>query len=475
MSDAPGTRRALVLAGGGMRVAWQAGVTLALEEAGVAFHHLDGTSGGIMNAAALMSGVSPAQLCARWETLRVRRFVSPMPLTRYLRAPNLLAWGDADGIVDHVFPHLGVDVDALRARTEPTATFNVCNFDDKVSVAVDHREVTVDHLVAGMSLPIAMPPIRRDGVTWTDAVWIRDANLVEAERRGADEIWVVWCIGNTPRYGTGALQQYVHMIEMSAAGALNSEMATIAHRNVERSSPVRVHVIKPRHPLPLDPELLLGRIDARTLVAMGYRDAHAYLATRSPAGVPLDVDASKMTEPEPGVRFRAESRGVLRPAAADERGPAGPATLRVTAELHGMAGLAPGSSPRPAVGSLSTGAQVHYLSGGQATWTADGAMEVVAELVVDGRSHRLRATRRFRSEDGGSRRLWKGLAECEVTLSEPGGAVVTAGTFRTAPAQVAAMFASARPTADHAHRFGRRVRAVRALARLVRRSSRGRG
>ncbi len=43
--------RSLVLAGGGMRVAWQAGVVKALHDAGLTFDHVDGTSGGIMTTA----------------------------------------------------------------------------------------------------------------------------------------------------------------------------------------------------------------------------------------------------------------------------------------------------------------------------------------------------------------------------------------------------------------------------------------
>ena len=41
--------KSLVLAGGGMRVAWQAGVMTALAEEGLEFSHVDGTSGGIIN------------------------------------------------------------------------------------------------------------------------------------------------------------------------------------------------------------------------------------------------------------------------------------------------------------------------------------------------------------------------------------------------------------------------------------------
>jgi predicted acylesterase/phospholipase RssA len=138
-------------------------------------------------------------------------------------------------------------------------------------VAVPHTEIDAELLAAGMSLPIFMPPLRRDGHVWTDAVWVQDANIGEALHRGADEIWLVWCIGNTPYWGNGPLEQYVHMIEMSANGALFAELAAADREFV-------LHVVKPRYPLPLDPEFFTGRISADTLIAMGYRDAWDYLA-----------------------------------------------------------------------------------------------------------------------------------------------------------------------------------------------------
>ena len=59
--DADGPRRSLVLAGGGIRVAYQAGVLVALEEAGLRFQHADGTSGGTFNLAMLLSGLTPGR------------------------------------------------------------------------------------------------------------------------------------------------------------------------------------------------------------------------------------------------------------------------------------------------------------------------------------------------------------------------------------------------------------------------------
>ncbi len=295
----------LVLAGGGMRVAWQAGVMTALAEEGLEFSHVDGTSGGIINTAMMLSGATPAEMCERWITLKAHRFVSPLRLSSYLRGPTQLkALGDADSVIDYVFPHLGIDVAAIRQQTKVDGTFNVCNFDDKTCEAIPHAEIDLDLLVAGISLPVAMPVVTRGGVSYTDAVWVQDANLLEAVRRGADELWLLWCIGNTPRYGAGPLEQYVHMIEMSANGALFAEMARIAELNAQRKTPIRVHVVKPTHPLPLDPMFFLGRIDAHTLCAMGYHDAKAYLSERSPEGVALTPDSTKMTEPPLGVRYR---------------------------------------------------------------------------------------------------------------------------------------------------------------------------
>jgi predicted acylesterase/phospholipase RssA len=430
-----------------MRVAWQAGVVLALDEAGIAFDHLDGTSGGIMNTAALMSGVAPADLCRRWADLPVRRFASPLPWRRYLRAPNLRGWGDADGIRSAVFPHLGINEAAIRSRTSPEATFNVTNFDDKISVAIEHLDITIDHLVAGMSLPIAMPPVQRDGVTWTDAVWIRDANLVEAERRGAGEIWLAWCIGNTGRYGNGPLEQYVHMIEMSAAGALNAELAAIAERNRSRPDPVRIHVIKPQYPLPLDTEFFTGRIDARTLVAMGYRDARRYLAGGHIDGVPLDVDASKMTEPGLGVRFSTTARGRL--AGEDT-------TIRTTAEMHDI-----DDNPtriRPAIGSLTCGPTTHYLYNGAVHWQ-QGRLHLDADVDLPAGPSRITVERHF--DDG----LLRGLGSCQVTLESADGTIDRA-RFSSSRREVVGALTSIEPCAAHGLRD--RVHAIRRLSQLTR-------
>lgn len=312
------TRRSLVLAGGGIRVAYQAGVLKALEETGLCFHHGDGTSGGTINLAMLFSGLSPTEMCARWRTLKVSDFVSFVPFHKYLNAADMMAMGDADGIVDKVFPHLGIDVARINTATGMDGTFNVCNFSRKTNETISHDAVDLDFLVAGISLPIFMPPVEKNGTIYTDSVWIKDANCMEAVKRGAEEIWLVWCIGNTGDYKAGPFEQYVHMIEMSAAGGLAEEFDRINELNQRieagdspfgQQRPVTLHVIKPRHPLPLDPDLYLGRIDSSTLIAMGYADTKSYLVDKTESGVGFLPEVTQMQSSGPGISFRETMDG----------------------------------------------------------------------------------------------------------------------------------------------------------------------
>ena len=157
-------------------------------------------------------------------------------------------------------------------------------------------------------------------------MWIKDANLLEAVRRGCTELWLIWCIGNTPLWGNGPLEQYVHMIELSANGALFAELDQIADINARRANgeqvmgstePIVLHVVKPDLPLPLDPDFVAGRISAEALVAMGYRDAWRYLDTRSAAGVPLDVTATQMRVAPLGCRISLRVRGSISTPSGD--------------------------------------------------------------------------------------------------------------------------------------------------------------
>jgi predicted patatin/cPLA2 family phospholipase len=313
-----GGRRSLVLAGGGMRVAYQAGVLAALERAGLRFHHVDGSSGGTMNLSMLLCGQDSDEMGQRWRELRQRDFAAPLPWRDYLGTLRWPALSGAQGVREKVFPQLGIDPDAIRRATGVVGTYNVCNFATKTAEVVEHRDIDLDLLVAAVSLPMLMPAVVRRGTPYTDAVWIRDSNIPEAVARGSDEIWLVWCIGNTPAYHNGLFRQYVHMIEMAANGSLLRDLGYIADRWPQR--PVRVHVIKPEYPLPLDPAYFTGQIDAATLIALGYQDACRYLDNPAPLSAPWQPGITQMREAPAGAAARLDLAGSFTPESPEPGG-----------------------------------------------------------------------------------------------------------------------------------------------------------
>jgi len=143
-------------------------------------------------------------------------------------------------------------------------------------------------------------------------------------------------------------QQYIQILEMSANGALFEDFQQIADINQRiaggervggRTKPIRVHVIKPESPLPLDPELYFGRIDSPTLIDMGYRDARRYLANRSEEGVPLTPEATAMNDHTIGISFRETMTGGFAlgqtdPRAGAQAGERGGTTLAMHAAVE---------------------------------------------------------------------------------------------------------------------------------------------
>ena len=78
-------------------------------------------------------------------------------------------------------------------------------------------------------------------------------------------------------------------------------------------------LIRPEHPLPLDPELYSGRIDTASLISMGYDDAKRYLRNRNAEGLPFEPETTHMTDGALGISFREQMSGGF---AMDESDPA---------------------------------------------------------------------------------------------------------------------------------------------------------
>src|SRR5690606_12077789 len=105
---------------------------------------------------------------------------------------------------------------------------------------------------------------------------------IEAVRRGAEEIWLLWCLGDRPEFLGGPVRVYVQTLEACAVAALHSDIERLREINdrIEagetvwgHTRPIRLHLLRPERPLPLDTDLYTGRTSHAALVDQGYADA----------------------------------------------------------------------------------------------------------------------------------------------------------------------------------------------------------
>src|SRR5262245_61069889 len=225
-----GMKRSLIMAGGGTKVAFQAGVLQVwLDEAGIEFDHADGASGGVFNLAMWCQGMSGTEIADNWRNNRPLRgvqpslnpFVSLFSLDRFrrntLRDTWKLDWSKIHG-------------------TDREATFNLYNFSKHDQQVVEAADMDEDRLISAVSLPMWFPPVEIDGSEYVDAVMATDANLEEAIRRGADELWVIWTVGRRGKWRNGFVNQYFQMIEAMANGQLRAILRRIEQNNTANAA-----------------------------------------------------------------------------------------------------------------------------------------------------------------------------------------------------------------------------------------------
>jgi predicted patatin/cPLA2 family phospholipase len=223
-------RRSLMLAGGGVKIAFQAGaLQVWLDEAGIEFDHGDAVSAACFNLAMWAQGMTGTRIADNWrsfEPLSAVR-VNWLQLLRLFRAASLLK---LDAFRQKVFPAWGLDLGAIRASPRQ-ATFNVYNFTKHELRPVTAPEMTEDHLVAAASLPVWFPPVRIGGDTYIDAVFNTPTNLEEAIRRGADELWVLWTTSQRGAWRDGFVGNFFGIFEATTNGAYKGMLARIARNN----------------------------------------------------------------------------------------------------------------------------------------------------------------------------------------------------------------------------------------------------
>lgn len=255
-AEAANGGRALILAGGGLKVAFQAGVLQVwLDEAKLTFSHADGASGGTFNLAMYCQHMSGRQIADNWRNLRPLKGVSPN-WRQYLKGPYASSLLTLDGYRRHVFPAWGLDWKQIRA-SDRSATFNLYNFSKNELRGLKPSEMDENHLVSAVSLPMWFPPSIIDGDTYIDPVYVTDANIGEAIQRGCSELWIIWTVSQRGRWYNGFVANYFQIIETAANSRLkewlrridDSNAAIRNHEHSEFSHEIEYKLLRAEVPL----------------------------------------------------------------------------------------------------------------------------------------------------------------------------------------------------------------------------------
>lgn len=307
-------KRSLILAGGGVKVAYQAGVLQVwLDEAGLTFDHADGASGGVFNLAMYCQGMSGKEIADNWRGFPVLRSIGLnwLQLMRFYWSESLLTYEKFRKQV--LRKGWKLDWDKIRSAQRP-GTFNVYNFTRNKLQVVEHNGMSEDLLVACVTLPMWFAPVTINGDRYIDGVYLTDANLMEAIRRGADELWIIWTVSRKAKWKGGFIDTYFQIIETTANGHLQRDLDRIEANNQaiaagkagEFGRPIRVEMLAAE--VPLHYLVNVASSEFTAAVEQGIADARAWCRER---GMTLTSDAPGKGQELMALSFRETMRGAF--------------------------------------------------------------------------------------------------------------------------------------------------------------------
>lgn len=265
--------RALILSGGGARGAFQVGVWRYLQERGWSPDLICGASAGAINAAAIGSGIVPAELARMWRQYsrrRVYRLSLPAFLGALVAGKRVAPLMDTAPLRATLTEH--IDIPALR-RCPIQIRIPIIHLRTSRLHYITQREVTVDHLMAAGAMPILFPWAEIDGEAYWDGGVMANTPLMPAITAGADEIVVVLL---SP---VGKFPQPVPRTLMEAAERAFEHFLIGSFESIPEATKraCRVRVVAPEKPMGLASLIRFNPRRAEALVADGYRCARSQL------------------------------------------------------------------------------------------------------------------------------------------------------------------------------------------------------
>ncbi len=222
-------KKALILAGGGSRGAFQIGVYKYLAERNWIPDIICGTSVGAINAAGIGSGLDVPALVRLWTSYNRRQMyrINLIPfLSYFLSGRALKPLLDIRLMQSMVSDHVNFDKLKSNRTKVVISTVNVltsrpCFF--------DNSQIRLEHVMASGSMPILFPLQYIDGTPHWDGGTMANIPLQPALDFGADEIIIATLspIGHTPQPSPGNVLTALEIVfEQFLAASYTSALMT---------------------------------------------------------------------------------------------------------------------------------------------------------------------------------------------------------------------------------------------------------
>jgi predicted acylesterase/phospholipase RssA len=190
---------------------------------------VDGASGGVFNLAMYCQGFSGKKIADNWRDFPVLSAIAInwRQCLKLIWAESLLSYSKFRRVVLHDLWKL--DFPTINSSRR-FGTFNAYDFSQQKTIVCTQEKVD-ERFLAGVSLPGWFSPVRIGQSLLIDAVYLTDANLINAINHGADELWIIWTVNRNTRWKGGFINTYFQVIETVANGNLNRDLARIRANN----------------------------------------------------------------------------------------------------------------------------------------------------------------------------------------------------------------------------------------------------
>jgi NTE family protein len=183
--------RALILAGGGARGAFQAGVLKFLKEADWQPDLICGTSVGAINAVALGSGLDPAEIAKLWmqfDRQKIYRIAPAGLLRSFFKRDRFRPPLDTAPLKRLLTKYLNPT--ALKA-SKAEIIITAINMQTSQLEYFTKAQITIEHLMASSAIPLLFPWQYIDHMPYWDGGFMANAPIWPALKAGAAQIITV--------------------------------------------------------------------------------------------------------------------------------------------------------------------------------------------------------------------------------------------------------------------------------------------